>query len=98
MLEGTSIAQHLNNFTMITNHLYYIDIEFDDEIKALIMLALLSNSWEAMRIVVSNSIGNMELSYDDVSDMILTKKVCRKDSRELFGTSMVLSIDNKLRT
>ncbi|KAL6333534.1 hypothetical protein AAG906_028719 [Vitis piasezkii] len=32
-------------------------IDFDDEIHALIVLASLSNSWEAMRMVVSNSTG-----------------------------------------
>ena len=57
MAENASIAQHLNEFNTITNQLSSVEIDFDDEICALIVLASLPNSWEAMRMVVSNSIG-----------------------------------------
>ena len=57
MVETASIAQHLNEFNTITNQLSSVEIDFDDEICALIVLASLPNSWEAMRMVVSNSIG-----------------------------------------
>ena len=55
MTENASVAQHLNEFNTITNQLSPIEIDFDDEIRALIILASLPNSWVAMRIVVSNS-------------------------------------------
>ena len=57
MVETASIAQHLNEFNTITNQLSSVEIDFDDEICALIVLASLPNSWEAMRMVVSNSTG-----------------------------------------
>ena len=41
-------------------------IEFDDEVHALILLASLPNSWEAMRMVVSNSARKSILKYDDI--------------------------------
>ena len=41
-------------------------IEFDDEVHALILLASLPNSWEAMRMVVSNSTRKSILKYDDI--------------------------------
>ena len=44
MAEGTLITQHLNEFNTITNQLSYIEIDFDDEIRALILLASLSNN------------------------------------------------------
>nr|CAN83739.1 hypothetical protein VITISV_031169 [Vitis vinifera] len=44
MAENASIAQHLNEFTTITNQLSSIKIDFDDEIRALIVLASLPNS------------------------------------------------------
>ena len=50
MAKNTSIAQHLNEFNTITNQLSPIEIDFDDEIRALIILASLPNSWEVMRI------------------------------------------------
>ena len=55
MAENASIAQHLNEFNTITNQLSSIEIDFDDKIRALIVLASLPNSWEATRMVVSNS-------------------------------------------
>jgi len=39
MTEGTSVIQHLNNFNTITNQLSSVEIEFDDEIHALILPA-----------------------------------------------------------
>ena len=57
MAENASVAQHLNEFNTITNQLFSIEIDFDDEICALIILASLPNSWEAMRMAVSNSTG-----------------------------------------
>ena len=34
-----------------------MEIEFDDEVRALITLALLPNSWKTMRMTVNNSTG-----------------------------------------
>ena len=56
-----------------------MEIEFDDEVRALILLASLPNNWEAMRTAVSNSIRKRKLKYDDIRDLILSEKVCRKD-------------------
>ena len=55
MAESAVVAKHLNEFNTITNQLSFVEIEFDDEIRTLIVLASLQNSWEAMRMIVSNS-------------------------------------------
>ena len=44
MVENASEAQHLNEFNTITNQLSSVEIDFDDEIRALIILASLPNS------------------------------------------------------
>jgi hypothetical protein len=49
MEKGASVAQHLNEFNTITNQLSSVEINFDDEICALIVLESLPNSWEAVR-------------------------------------------------
>ena len=64
--KGTPIVQHLNEFNMITNQLSSVEIEFDDEICALIVLASLPNSWEAMRMAMSNSAGKCKLKYNNM--------------------------------
>ena len=66
MAENASVAQHLNEFNTTTNQLSSVEIDFDDEICALIVLASLPNNWEAMRMAVSNSIGNEKLKYNDI--------------------------------
>ena len=66
MKKNALEAQHLNEFNTITNQLSSIEIDFDDEIYALIILASLPNSWKAMRMIVSNSIGKEKLKYNDI--------------------------------
>ena len=56
----------MNEFNSITNQLSFIEIDFDDEILALIVLASLPNSWEAMRMTVSNSTGKEKFKYNDI--------------------------------
>ena len=68
MMEGMSITQHLNEFNIITNQLSSIEINFDDEIRVLILLASLPNSWKTMRMSISNSISKTKLKYDDIHD------------------------------
>ncbi|XP_030924780.1 uncharacterized protein LOC115951773 [Quercus lobata] len=49
MAENASVAQHLNEFNTIINQLSSVEIDFDDKIRALIILASLPNSWEEIR-------------------------------------------------
>ena len=44
MAENASVAQHLNEFNTITNQLLSVEIDLDEEICALIVLASLPNS------------------------------------------------------
>ena len=44
MAKNALVAQHLNEFNTITNQLSSVEIDFDDEIFALIVLASLPNS------------------------------------------------------
>jgi hypothetical protein len=44
MAEGALVTHHLNEFNTITNQLSLVEIDFDDEIRALIVLASLPNS------------------------------------------------------
>ena len=44
MVKNASVAQHLNKFNTITNQLLSVEIDFDDEIRTLIVLASLPNS------------------------------------------------------
>ena len=97
MTESMTVTQHLNEFNTITNQLSSIEIDFDDEIRALIFLASLSNSWEAMRMAVSNSASKAKLNYDDIRDLILAEEVRKKDFGELLDSGSALNVDYRGR-
>nr|TKS15539.1 hypothetical protein D5086_0000032340 [Populus alba] len=71
--------------------------DFDDEIRALILLASLPSSWEGMRTAVSNSAGKSKLKYDDIRDLILAEEVRRKDSGESSSSGSALNINTRGR-
>ena len=66
MAENALVAQHLNEFNTITTQLSSIEIDFDNEIRALIVLTSLPNNWETMRMAESNSTGKEKLKYNDI--------------------------------
>ena len=93
MAENASVAQHLNEFNIITNQFSFVEIDFDDEIRALIVLASLPNSWEAMRMAVSNSTGKEKLKYNDIRDLILAEEIRRRDAGETSGSGSALNLE-----
>ena len=95
--EGTPIAQHLNEFNTITNQLSTVGIEFDDEVRALILLSFLPNSWEAMRMAMSNSTGKNKLKYDENRDLILSEEVNRRDANIDNAQNQAFVTENKSR-
>ena len=97
MVEGTPVAQHLNEFNTITNQLSSMEIDFDDEIRALIVLASLPNNWEAMRMAVSNSVGKSKFKYDDIQDLILSEEVHRRDASISNAQDQAFVMENRGR-
>ncbi|XP_038697963.1 uncharacterized protein LOC119995516 [Tripterygium wilfordii] len=75
MTEGGEVTHHLNEFNALINNLSYVEIKFEDEVMALILLASLPNSWEPMRMAVSNSVGKSKLAFDNVRDLIFAEEV-----------------------
>ena len=74
------------NLIQSQNQLSSIEIDFDDQIRALIVLASLPNSWETMRMIVSNSTGKEKVKYNDIRDLILAEEICRRDADETLGS------------
>ena len=97
MAENASVAQHLDEFNTITNQLSFIEIDFDDEICALIVLASLPNTWEALKMAVSNSTRKEKPKYNDIRDLILAKEICRRDASETLGSGFGLCLETRGR-
>ncbi|WVY98456.1 hypothetical protein V8G54_030607 [Vigna mungo] len=82
MLDGAMVAQHFNELNIVTTQLSSVGIEFDDEVRALILLECYSNN---------------KLKFDDVRDLILSEEIRRKKSGES-STSLVLHTESRGRS
>ena len=54
MPEGGSVADHINEFNMIISQLSLVKINFEDEIKALILMSSLHESWDTIVATISS--------------------------------------------
>ncbi|KOM52532.1 hypothetical protein LR48_Vigan09g119100 [Vigna angularis] len=97
MTEGTSTAQHINELNTITIQLSSVGINFDEEVRALILLSSLPESWNATVTAVSSSSGSNKLKFDDVRDLVLSEEIRRRESGEP-STSSVLHTESRGRS
>jgi len=76
MPESGSVVDHLNEFNTITNQLSSVGVTFDDEVRALLFLCSLPESWNGLVMDISNSISRSStLKFDDVFDAILSEEM-----------------------
>ena len=81
MVEGGSVTDHLNEFNTVTSQLSSVGVNFDEEIRSLLILCSLPESWNGLVMVVSNSISRSgTLKYDDVIGVILSEETHRRSS------------------
>ena len=57
-VDGTSIAEHLNEFQNVLIQLKQLKINFGDEVEALFVLSSLPESWETLHVSLGNSAPN----------------------------------------
>nr|KYP37034.1 Retrovirus-related Pol polyprotein from transposon TNT 1-94 [Cajanus cajan] len=82
MGEGNLVINHINDFNTILAMLESVQIKFEDEVKALILLSSLPESWAATVTAVSSSARDNKLKLNDIRDLILSEDVRRRDSEE----------------
>ena len=96
MSEGGSVANHLNDFNIVTSQLISVGVNFDDEVRALLFLCSLPESWNGLVMAISNSVsGSSTLKFDDVVGAILSKEMRWKSSGETSGNA--LSVESRGR-
>ncbi|KAL5162019.1 hypothetical protein HKD37_07G019206 [Glycine soja] len=59
-----------------------VQIKFEDEVKALILLSSLPDSWVATVTAVSSSTRENTLKVSDIHDLILSEDIRKRDSGE----------------
>jgi hypothetical protein len=96
MSEGGSVADHLNDFNTVTNQLSFVKVDFDDEVRALLILCSLPERWNGLVMAVSNFVsGSNTLKFDDVVGVILSEEMRRKSTGETSGNA--LNMENRGR-
>ena len=56
--EGAPVADHVNAFQGIINQLSSMEISFEDEVRVLLLLGSLSDTWEILKVTLCNSAPN----------------------------------------
>ena len=81
---------------MIVSKLNSVDINFEDEIKALILMSSLPESWDNVVTAISSSHGSEKLKFDEIRDVVLRESIHKRE----VGDSSVsaLSIDRRGRS
>jgi hypothetical protein len=96
MSEAKTIADNLNEFNTVTNHLSSVKVDFDDEVMDLLILCSLLERWNDLVMDVSNSIfGSNTLKFDDVVGVILSDEMRWKRIGETSGNAF--SMENRGR-
>ena len=58
MSKGGSISNHLNEFHIVTNQLSYVGVNFDDEVRDILILCSLPERWYGLVMVISNFVSS----------------------------------------
>ena len=66
MSEGALVVDHINEFNVFISQWSSVEIDFEDEVRALILLSSLLDSWNTNVTTVSNSSGSTSLTFDGV--------------------------------
>ena len=68
MFENGSVSDHIKKFNMIVSQLNSVDINFEDEIKALILMSALPDSWDTVVAAIRSPCGSEKLKFDEIHD------------------------------
>lgn len=96
--DGTSMTDHLNNFQGIMNQLSSMGIKFDEEVQGLLLLGSLPDSWEILRMSLSNSAPDGVISMDLAKSSVLNEEMRRKSQGTSTTHSDVLVSESRGRS
>ncbi|KAJ9557170.1 hypothetical protein OSB04_011784 [Centaurea solstitialis] len=95
MREGMSVTSYINEFNTILSRLLSVDIKFEDEVQALLLLSSLPKSWSGTVTAISGSAGTSKLTFEGIRDFILGEDIRRRSSGE--SSSALLSTEGRGR-
>ena len=75
--KGAPVADHVNALQGIINQLSSMGISFEDEVRALLLLGSLSDTWETLKVTLCNSAPNGVVTWNLVKTKVLKEEVRR---------------------
>ena len=78
---------------MIVSQLSSVEINFEDEIKALILMSILPESWDTVVAAISSSRGSDKLKFDEIRDVVLSESIRKLEIGD--SSSNALSVDRR---
>ena len=89
MSESGFVSNHLNDFNTVTSQLSSVGVNFYDEVRALLFLCSLPESWNGLVMAISNSVSRSStLKFAYVVGAILSKEMRWKSSGETLGNGL----------
>ncbi|KAK2988297.1 hypothetical protein RJ640_011968 [Escallonia rubra] len=96
MSKNGSVVDHLNDFNGVTNRFESVGINFDDEIRALLFLCSLPDSWNNLVTTVSNSTISGILTLNDVVSSVMNDEMRRKTIGDGISSTTALSVESRV--
>ena len=86
------MANHVNAFQGIINQLSSMGISFEDEVRALLLLGSLSDTWETLKVSLCNLAPNGIVTWNLVKTKVIneeTRRLAERDSSSSKSTVLV---------
>ena len=73
---------------MIVCQLNSLDIDFEDKIKALILMSSLPESWDTVVAAISSSRGSEKLKFDEIRDIVHSESIHKREVGDSSGSAL----------
>ena len=98
MSGNGSISDHINEFNMILSQLNSVDINFKDEIKALILMSSLPEYWDTVVSAISSSRGSQKQKFNEIRDVVLSESIRKRKVGDSSGSALCVNRRGRSKT
>ena len=98
MSENGSVCDHINEFNMIVSQLNSVNIYIKDEIKALILMSSMPESWDTVVAAISSSRGSEKLKFDEIREVVLSKSIRKREVGDSSGSALCIDRRRRIKT
>lgn len=101
LFDKGSVAEHINSFTQVTNHLESAGIKLGDKLQALLFLCSLPDNYNTVVQGISSTMKDdltLDYAVSNIMDEEMRRKVSGGDKPSTFTSSTALAVENRGRS